>query len=159
MAGAYASRTLVYLFDEYSLDPELRELRRGPDIVTIEPQVFDLLTFLIRNRGRVVSKEDLMAEVWNRRIVSDSTLSSRITATRHAVGDSGARQRLIRTMARRGFRFVGVVQERTLPADEAATKPDLPTKPNEPESFASTRPGSAERRQLTMMVCNVVETA
>jgi DNA-binding winged helix-turn-helix (wHTH) protein len=74
---------LVYLFDEYSLDPELRELRRGPDIVTIEPQVFDLLTFLIRNRGRVVSKDDLMAEVWNRRIVSDSTLSTLVHKSAH----------------------------------------------------------------------------
>ena len=93
---------MVYLFDEYSLDSELRELRRGPDIVSVEPQVFDLLTLLIRNCGRVVSKEDLLAEVWNHRIVSDSTVSSRITAARHAVGDSGAQQRLIRTMARRG---------------------------------------------------------
>jgi class 3 adenylate cyclase/tetratricopeptide (TPR) repeat protein len=150
---------LVYLFDEYSLDSELRELRRGPDIVSAEPQVFDLLTFLIRNRGRVVSKEDLLAEVWNHRIVSDSTVSSRITAARHAVGDSGAQQRLIRTMARRGFRFVGVVRKQALPGDEAATKPILLAKPNEPGSLASTRPDSAERRQLTIMVCNVVETA
>jgi class 3 adenylate cyclase len=150
---------LVYLFDEYSLDSELRELRRGPDIVSVEPQVFDLLTFLIRNRGRVVSKEDLLAEVWNRRIVSDSTVSSRITAARHAVGDSGTQQRLIRTMARKGFRFVGVVRDQSLPGEQAATKPDLLAKPHEQESLASTRPGSAERRQLTIMVCNVVETA
>ena len=150
---------MVYLFDEYSLDSELRELRRGPDIVSVEPQVFDLLTFLIRNRGRVVSKEDLLAEVWNRRIVSDSTVSSRITAARHAVGDSGTQQRLIRTMARKGFRFVGVVRDQSLPCEEAATKSDLLAKPHEPESLASTRPGSAERRQLTIMVCNVVEAA
>ena len=150
---------MVYLFDEYSLDSDLRELRRGPDIISVEPQVFDLLIFLIHNRGRVVSKDDLLAKVWNRRIVSDSTLSSRITAVRHAVGDSGTKQRLIRTIARKGFRFVGVVQEQVLPGDEAATKPILLAKPDETKSLASTRPGSAERRQLTIMVCNVVETA
>ena len=158
-AGEHESRDLIYLFDGYSLDSDLRELRRGTDIVSVEPQVFDLLTFLIRNRGRVVSKDDLIAEVWNRRIVSDSTLSSRITAARHAVGDSGTQQRLIRTRARRGFRFVGSVQEQALRGDEADTKPILLAKPTEPEPLASTRPDSAERRQLTIMVCNVAETA
>jgi len=157
--GAYKGSDLVYLFEEYSIDSELRELRRGPDIVSVEPQVFDLLTFLIRNRTRVVSKEDLLAEVWNRRIVSDSTVSSRITAARHAVGDSGSQQRLIRTMARKGFRFVGVIRDQSLSGEEAATKPELPAKPHAPGSLVSLRADSAERRQLTIMVCNVVETA
>jgi DNA-binding winged helix-turn-helix (wHTH) protein len=109
---------LIYFFDEYSLDSERRELRRGSDAVLVEPQVFDLLQCLIRHRDHVVTKDDLIAEVWNRRAVSDSTLSSRITAVRHAVGDSGGRQRLIRTLARKGFRFVGVVRERTRPDDD-----------------------------------------
>ena len=150
---------LVYLFDEYSLDSGLRELRRGTDIVPVEPQVFDLLDFLIRNRGRVVSKPDLMTAVWDRRIVSDSTLSSRITAVRHAIGDSGAEQRLIRTMARRGFRFVGTVREQAHSDAGAATRPALAAAPNESESQASARPDSAERRQLTIMVCAIAETA
>jgi len=150
---------LVYLFDEFSLDSDLRELRRGPDAVPVEPQVFDLLTFLIRNRGRVVSKEDLLAEVWSRRIVSDSTVSSRMTAARHAVGDSGARQRLIRTIARKGFRFVGMVRDQLVANEGAVAQPELPSKPPEPESSARAHPGTAERRQLTIMVCNVVQTA
>ena len=150
---------MVFLFDEYSLDSELRELRRGPDVVPVEPQVFDLLTFLICNRGRVVSKDDLLAEVWKRRIVSDSTLSSRITAARHAVGDSGTEQRLIRTMARRGFRFVGAVQERAFRGSEGTADPILSAQPNDAESLARARRPSAERRQVTMMVCNVVDTA
>ena len=73
----------------------------------VEPQVFDLLVYLIESRGRVVSKDDLIAAVWGGRIVSDSTLTSRINAARKAVGDSGGEQKLIRTIARKGFRFVG----------------------------------------------------
>ena len=76
----------------------------------IEPQVFDLLVYLVQNRERVVSKDDLIASVWGGRIVSDSTLTSRINAARKAVRDSGALQKLIRTMPRKGFRFVGSVR-------------------------------------------------
>jgi TolB-like protein len=79
--------------------------------VPVEPQVLDLLFYLIRNRERVVSKDDLIAQVWNGRIVSDSTLTSRITAVRKAIGDNGEDQRLIRTVARKGLRFVGDVRE------------------------------------------------
>ena len=75
----------------------------------MESQVFDLLVHLVENRDRVVSKEDLIASVWGGRIVSDSTLTSRINAARKAVGDSGAEQKLIRTIARKGLRFVGGV--------------------------------------------------
>lgn len=102
---------MVYVFEGYSLDPDRRELRRGTDLVAVEPQVFDILQLLISERERVVSKDDLIAAVWGGRIVSESTLSSRITAARHAVGDSGEKQRLIRTIARRGLRFVGEVRE------------------------------------------------
>jgi TolB-like protein/Tfp pilus assembly protein PilF len=102
---------VIYNFENYSLDIERQELRRGPDSVAVEPQVFNLLHYLIRNRERVVSKDDLIAHVWNGRIVSESTLTSRITSARHAIGDSGEDQRLIRTIARKGLRFVGEVQE------------------------------------------------
>jgi DNA-binding winged helix-turn-helix (wHTH) protein/tetratricopeptide (TPR) repeat protein len=149
---------LTYFFDEYSLDSDRRELRRGCDIVPVEPQVFDLLQFLIRNRERVVSKDDLIAAVWNRRIVSDSTLSSRITAARHAVGDSGERQRLIRTIARRGFRFVATVREQPVSEKEPPVN-GLPGPAAENPPARSTRTSPAERRQLTIMVCRVVETA
>jgi len=100
-----------FLFGNYSLDAARRELSQGSDVVPVEPQVFDLLLHLIRNRNHVVSKDDLLAAVWQGRIVSDSTLSSRINAARHAIGDSGKAQKFIRTVPRRGVRFVGEVRE------------------------------------------------
>ena len=94
-------------FGDYEIDVERRELRRAKTPVHVEPQVFDLLVYLVQNRDRVVSKDDLIASVWGGRIVSDSTLTSRINAARKAVGDSGEEQKLIRTIARKGLRFVG----------------------------------------------------
>src|SRR6202521_2246353 len=97
-------------FGDYVIDVERRELRRTKTPVHVEPQVFDLLVYLVQNRDRVVSKEDLIASVWGGRIVSDSTLTSRINAARNAVGDSGEDKKLIRTIARKGFRFIGAVR-------------------------------------------------
>jgi TolB-like protein len=97
------------------LDAGRRELRRGQDLVAVEPQVFDLLLYLVQNRARVVSKDELIAAVWGGRIVSDSTLDSRINAARKALGDSGKDQRLIRTVARKGHRFVAEVRESSEP--------------------------------------------
>jgi TolB-like protein len=101
---------MEFRFADHMLDTSRRELRRGCDAIPVEPQVFDLLTYLVRNRDRVVSKDDLLTSIWCGRIVSDSTLTSRINAVRKAVGDNGAEQRLIRTIARKGFRFVGDVR-------------------------------------------------
>jgi len=98
-----------FLFANHTLDTDRRELRRGDTAIAVEPQVFDVLTYLLENRERVVSKDDLFASVWRGRIVADSTLASRINAARKAVGDSAAEQKLIRTIARRGIRFVGAV--------------------------------------------------
>jgi pimeloyl-ACP methyl ester carboxylesterase len=106
-----AEQELPYSFAGYSLDLERRELRRGAELIALEPQVFDLLVYLVQNRERVVSKDDLIAAVWGGRIVSESTLTSRINAARKAVGDSGEQQKLIRTSARKGIRFVGEVSE------------------------------------------------
>jgi DNA-binding winged helix-turn-helix (wHTH) protein/pimeloyl-ACP methyl ester carboxylesterase len=100
-----------FRFSAFSIDTDRRELRRGSELIDVEPQVFDLLVFLIRNRQRVVSKDDLLEGVWGGRIVSESTLTSRINAVRRAIGDSGAEQRLIKTIARRGIRFVGEVED------------------------------------------------
>ena len=100
-----------YLFEDYTLDAERRELHRGADIVPVAPQVFDLLEYLIRNRKRVVSKDDLINAVWNGRSVSDAALTTRLNAARCAIGDSGGEQRLIKTLPRKGFRFVGQVRE------------------------------------------------
>src|SRR5215468_6114247 len=102
---------MQFLFEDHALDVGRRELRRGAALIALEPQVFDLLAYLVRNRDRVVSKDDLIGAVWEGRVVSDSTLTSRITAVRKAVGDSGDEQRLIRTMPRKGVRFIGLVQE------------------------------------------------
>ena len=105
---------MQFLFGDHTLDDERRELRRGVEPIAVEPQVFDLLIYLVQNRDRVVSKDDLIASVWGGRIVSDSTLTSRINAARKAVGDSGGTQKLIRTIARKGLRFVGDVQTRPM---------------------------------------------
>jgi TolB-like protein len=104
---------LQFQFAEYVFDVDLRELHRGSALIAVEPQVFDLLAYLLDNRDRVVSKDDLIASVWRGRIVSDSTLDSRINAARRAIGDNGEEQRLIRTIARRGIRFVGDVCTRS----------------------------------------------
>jgi len=102
-----------FRFSDHTLDVERRELRRGAQAIAIEPQVFDLLVYLLGNRDHVVSKDDLICAIWLGRIVSESTLTSRINAARKAIGDSGEEQRLIRTIARKGFRFVGEVQAQT----------------------------------------------
>ena len=121
---------MIYRFEDYCLDVERQEVRRGEQPVAIEPQVFDLLHYVIRHRDRVVSKDDLIADVWRGRIVSDSTLTSRVTAARQAIGDSGAAQRLIRTIARKGIRFVGTI-EGGPQAPAAVTPPPVsPAKPS-----------------------------
>ena len=109
-----------YLFEDYAFDTDRRELHRGSGVVPITPQVFDLLDYLIRNRERVVSKDDLIGAVWNGRIVSDAALTTRLNAARGAIGDNGEKQRLIKTLPRKGFRFVGAVQEEQTPATASA---------------------------------------
>jgi len=102
---------MQFFFADHVLDLERRELKRGSQQIALEPQVFDLLTYLIQNRDRVVSKDDLMSAIWGGRVVSESNLTSRINAARKAIGDDGEQQRLIRTYARKGVRFVGNVDE------------------------------------------------
>jgi TolB-like protein len=99
-----------FLFENFALDIDRREFRRGTEPVSVGPQVFDLLVYLIRNRNRVVSKADLSQAIWGGRIVSESTLTSLINAVRKTIGDSGEEQRLIRTVPRKGIRFVGDVR-------------------------------------------------
>lgn len=104
---------MIYFFENHTLDTDRRELRRDAEIIAIGPQVFDVLEYLIRHRERVVSNDDLIAGVWKGRIVSESTLSSRITAVRQAIGDSGEQQNFIRTLPRRGYRFIAQVREKS----------------------------------------------
>jgi TolB-like protein len=112
-----------FFFDDHALDTDRRELHRGPEAVAVEPQVFDLLVFLVQNRDHVVSKDDLIDAVWGGRIVSESTLTSRINAARRAVGDSGENQKLIRTIPRKGLRFVGAVRTQSGSNGEAIEPP------------------------------------
>jgi TolB-like protein/Flp pilus assembly protein TadD len=126
---------LRYLFEEYAFDTDRRELHRGTDAVSITPQVFDLLEYLIRNRERVVSKDDLIKAIWNGRSVSDAALTTRLNAARDAIGDSGEEQRFIKTLPRKGLRFVGQVREARKvaglnPGDAPEGVPAVPDKPS-----------------------------
>jgi adenylate cyclase len=102
---------VLFRFSDCVLDTDRRELERGAKSVPLGPQVFDLLVYLLQNRERVVSKSDLFSTIWHDRTVSESTLTSHINAARKAIGDSGESQGLIRTIARKGFRFVAPVTE------------------------------------------------
>ncbi|HMF23009.1 MAG TPA: winged helix-turn-helix domain-containing protein [Pseudolabrys sp.] len=101
---------MIYTFEEYSLDSARRQLRRGSNVVSIEPQVFDILELLVSARPNIVTKNELIATIWDGRIVSNSTITSRISAARAAIRDNAREQRLIQTFSRRGFRFVGAVR-------------------------------------------------
>jgi TolB-like protein/Tfp pilus assembly protein PilF len=130
-------------FCNHLLDVDLRELSRGGESVAVEPQVFDLLIYLVENRDRVVSKDDLIENIWDGRIVSESTLTSRINAARKAVGDSGKDQGVIRTIARKGFRFVGEVRAQQgggQGGNQAMEPPDLPPPPSPPPRHAEPLP-------------------
>jgi TolB-like protein len=114
-----------FAFADCAIDLHRRELRRAGRVVHVEPQVYDLLVHLVRNRDRVISKDELLDTIWNGRVVSDAALSSRINAGRKAIGDDGNTQALIKTIHRRGFRFVGVVAEAAnAPAEESAKAPE-----------------------------------
>lgn len=124
-------RALAIQFDNHVLDPVRRELSRNGTLVKTEPKVFDLLIHLIENRHRVVSKDDLIAQVWGSRIVSDSALTHAINAARNAIGDNGKAQRLIRTSSRRGYRFVGSVGLQPV-AEPAPSPAGAASSPNRP---------------------------
>jgi pimeloyl-ACP methyl ester carboxylesterase/DNA-binding winged helix-turn-helix (wHTH) protein len=152
---------MLACFDGYELDQERRELRFHDAPVHVEPQVFDLLLYLVANRDRVVSKDDMVEAVWGGRIVSDVTLNSRINAVRRAIGDSGKAQSLIRTVPRRGFRFVAQVDERTttlgavvggavqIPPDARPTPTGLPSTPAQQVRFCR----SADGVNLAVATC------
>ena len=127
---------MQYLFDDYVLDQQRRELTQGGQPVAIGPQVFDLLLQLVSHHDRVLSRDELLAAVWNGKLVSESTITSHINAVRKAIGDSGEQQRLLRTVARKGYRFVGELREVAAPEAAMPAPPpsrpalDLPDKPS-----------------------------
>jgi TolB-like protein len=128
---------LRYRFGDHCLDTDRRELRRGAALIPVEPQVFDILSYLIGNREHVVSRDELIAAIWAGRVVSDSALTTRINAARNAIGDNGQDQHLIKTFPRKGIRFVGTVDEQQslagrvetvgAPSTPALTLPDRPS--------------------------------
>jgi TolB-like protein len=121
-----------FAFAGHELDLRRQELRRAGEVVHVEPQVFDLLAFLIRNRDRIVSKDEILDEVWHGRIVSEAALSSRINAVRKAIGDNGNQQILIRTFHKRGFRFIGEAVERTDAGIAPPPRTSGPPRPDPP---------------------------
>lgn len=120
------------VFGEHILDVARRELRRRGELVALQPQVCDILIYLIQNRDRMVSKDELLDAIWGGRIVSESALTTRINAVRKAVGDTGAAQHVIRTIQRKGVRFVGEVHPSDIPATrgDAALWPAPPDRPS-----------------------------
>lgn len=119
-----------YRFGPFVLAPETRELLAAGLAHPIEPQVFDLLHHLVRERERVVSTDELIEAVWNGRIVSDSAISARISAARSAIGDDGKRQQWIRTVPKRGFRFVGPVEAMAAQQQGPVSSASVPVRPD-----------------------------
>src|SRR6516225_8501199 len=148
-----SGQKLIFAFDNYVLDTERRELREGHTLVSVQPQVFDLLEYLIRNRGRVISRDDLLDAIWAGRIVSESTLATRINAARSAIGDDGESQRFIRTLPRKGIRFVGEVRE--VEEEEQPRARRAAASPSGAVATVAPRV-EAERRHLTVVSCDFV---
>lgn len=132
---------MIYGFGNCEVDVDRRELRKGGTAVHVEPQVFDLLVHLVQNAGRVLTKDKLIQAVWNGRIISDATLTSRISAARRAIDDDTAQQRLIRTIPRYGYRFDGVVQERLPASPIAIPSGDPEADPQQEITFCRTADG------------------
>ena len=107
----WQSVNAIHRFENCVLDAQRRELWRLGKLVSVEPQVFDLLEYLVRNRDRVVTKDEILTSIWGGRAVSESTLTSRINSARSAIGDDGKGQRLIKTLRHKGIRFVGAARE------------------------------------------------
>ena len=138
---------MIYDFDDAELDLDRYELRRDGVVVRIEPQVFDLLTLLVRQRHRVVTKEEILDAIWGGRFVSESALTSRVKALRRAIGDDGKAQRLIRTVHGRGYQFVGAVSDRAV--DGPTSRPAAPPLPGQQVQFCVARDGTRLAFALT----------
>ena len=100
---------MLYVFGEYALDTQLYELRHAGQPYQLEPQVFNVLTYLLQHRDRVVTKDELLEQLWPNQFISEVTLHHRVMEARKAIGDSGRAQRCIKTVHRRGYRFIADV--------------------------------------------------
>ena len=116
----YGPRVMIHAFAGYELDTMTGELRSGHGAIPVEPQVFALLRLLVENRDRLITKDEIVERIWDGRIVSDAAIASRIKSARQAVGDDGAAQRIIRTVHKRGLRFMAAVETTSLPATALA---------------------------------------
>lgn len=138
--SAKPSAAGVWRFDEFVLDVQRYELRSGTDVVRVEPQVFDVLTQLICNHHRVVTKDELFESVWGGKFVGEAALTSRIKAARRALGDDGESQRFIRTVRGRGYQFVASVQRLADAMESQPAAPEPPATPAPPrQHIAFTR--------------------
>jgi DNA-binding winged helix-turn-helix (wHTH) protein/predicted ATPase len=129
---------MIYAFEDYELDLQRYELRYAGKVVKLEPQVFNVLSYLIQHRDRVVTKEELLAQLWSGRIVGEATLSSRLMAVRRALGDRGREQRVIQTVHGRGYRFIADVEVReseTAFPEPASPLPPLTLPPRHPQAL------------------------
>jgi len=135
---------VIYRFEDFLLDDERRELRLRGAPVAVEPQVFDLIAYLVAHGDRVARKEDLLAAVWKTTFISDAALNTRIKEARQALGDNGRDQRLIRTVHRRGYRFVGAIEGGPEAPDAADVKAraTLPAKRRGRVRFCTTSDGA-----------------
>src|SRR5436190_6956266 len=136
---------MIYRFEEFSFDTQRCELRRGGELIPVEPQVYQLLQLLIENRDRLVTRDQIVDQVWNGRFISDAAVSSRIKSARRALSDDGRAQRLIRTLPRLGFRFVG----------EVASTPAIPLPPI-PEPQLPATEGAGERPSIAVLPFDVI---
>jgi TolB-like protein len=141
--GGLSGGHVRYQFEDFVLDSDRRELARGAKAIALGPQVFDLLLHLVVSREHVVTKDNLIEVVWGGRIVSESTLTSHINAVRKAIGDTGEDQRLLRTIARKGYRFVGEVREPVAARSEEPVKPAEPARRDETALPLPDRPSIA----------------
>jgi len=132
---SFAENIMRYRFGAFCIDAERLEIRKDDVAVPVQPQVFELLVYLLENRERVVPKDDLIEAVWEGRAVSDGTLNARINAARRALDDTGDEQAVIRTFPRRGFRFVAELMTGAVAADPRPPEMPVATGPD-PQSIA-----------------------
>ena len=134
------AETGVFRFDAFVLDTQRYELRCGDEVIRVEPQVFDVLTELVSNSHRFVTKEQLLDSVWGGRFVGEAALTSRIKAARRALGDDGESQRYIRTVRGRGYQFVGTILAGA-ESEPVAESPPEPAPPRQHIAFCRAADG------------------
>ncbi|MEO1167959.1 MAG: alpha/beta fold hydrolase [Pseudomonadota bacterium] len=133
---------MIYRFDHFTLDAARFELRREGEPLAAEPQVLSLLILLVENRERLVGKDEVIEKVWNGRIVSDAAVTSRIKSARQLLDDDGSRQRYIRTVRGKGFRFIGEVEEVSAEAGQTEAHGDGAPRPVQHVQFCSAPDGT-----------------